>query len=64
MFVKMSLSNRLVCFGSCWKDSARRLHLATTSQLFSQSLHSHTLSRCLKSFSTSKNFCNFCRTKF
>ena len=48
----------------CWVDSARTLFPATTTQLFSQSLSSHTLCSCLKFLSTTNNLCNFWHSKF
>ena len=61
----------------CWNDSAclppvrklpsayDSLHLpATTTQLFSQSLSSHTLCSCLENLSTTNNLCNFWHSKF
>ena len=61
----------------CWNESAclpplRKLPsahgslplLATTTQLFSQSLSSHTLCSCLEIFSTTNNLCNFWNSKF
>ena len=43
----------------CWNDSARTPFLATTTQLFSQSLSSHTLCSYLEVLSTTNNQCNF-----
>ena len=55
----------------CWNDSARTPFPATSrppaalfSQLFSQSLSSHTLCRCLDILSTTNNLCNFWHSKF
>ena len=50
--------------GFCWNDCARTPFPAITTQLFSQSLFSHTLCSCLETFSTTNNLCNFCRSKF
>ena len=54
-----------------WNDSARlpyaystRPFRATTTQLFSQSLSSHTLCSCLESFSITNNLCNFWHSNF
>ena len=43
----------------CWNDSGRTPFPATITQLFSQSLSSHTLCSCLDNFSTTNNLCNF-----
>ena len=43
----------------CWNDSARTPFSATTTQLYSQTLSSHTLCRCLEILSTTNNLCNF-----
>ena len=55
----------------CWKKTAclqydyGSLPLpATTTQLFSQSLSSHTLCSCLEILSTTNNLCNFWHSKF
>ena len=48
----------------CWKDSACKFLLATTTQLFSQSPSSHTLCRCLEILSTINTFCIFSCNKF
>ena len=48
----------------CWKDSARTPLPATTTQLFSQSLCSHTLCRCLDILSTTNNPSDFWHSKF
>ena len=62
----------------CWNDSACGLFLATClpyaygslppaapfTQLFSQSLSSHTLCSCLEFFSKTNNLCNFWHSKF
>ena len=47
-----------------WNDSACRIFPATTTQLFSQSLSSHTLCSCLEILPTANNLCNFWRSKF
>ena len=47
-----------------WNDSARTALPATTIQLFSQSLSSHTLCSCLDILSTTNNLCNFWHSKF
>ena len=46
-----------------WNDSARTPSPATTIQLFSQSLSSHSLSSCLDFLSTTNNLCNFWHSK-
>ena len=55
----------------CWNDSARTHFPATSrppaasfTQLFSQSLSSHTLCSCLDILSTTNNLCNFWHSKF
>ena len=55
----------------CWNDSACTPFLATScppaapfTQLFSQSLSSHTLCSCLDILSTNINFCSFWHSKF
>ena len=48
----------------CWNDSACSPLPATTSQLFSQSLSSHTLCSCLEFPSTTNSLCNLWRSKF
>ena len=55
----------------CWNDSACipflatcRLPAAPFTQLFSQSLSSHSLCSCLDILSTTNNICNFWHTKF
>ena len=62
----------------CWNDSARTPFPATSllyaygslppaapfTQLFSQSLSSHTLCSCLEILSTTNNLCNFWHSKF
>ena len=55
----------------CWNDCAclpyvygSFLLLATTTQLFSQSLSSHILCSCLETLSTTSNLCNFWHSKF
>ena len=55
----------------CWNDSACSLFPATSrlpaapfTQLFSQSLSSHTLCSCLEILSTTNNLCNFWHNKF
>ena len=45
----------------CWNDSAGSRFPATTTQLFSQSLSSHTICRCLENLSTTKYLCNLCK---
>ena len=47
----------------CCNDSPHNFFPATTTQLFSQSLFSHTLCSCLEIFSTTNNLCNFWRSK-
>ena len=47
-----------------WFDSSCSPFPATTTQLFSQSLSSHTLCSCLEFLSTTNNLCNFWRSKF
>ena len=55
----------------CWNDSART-HFPVTSrppgtsftQLFSQSMSSHTLCSCLDILSTTNNLCNFWQSNF
>ena len=65
MFGKMSLRDRLICFADFfWNDSACSPFLATTTQLFSQSLSSHTLCNCLEFLSATNNLCNFWHGKF
>ena len=49
----------------CWNDSARiPFPAAPFTQLFSQSLSSHTLCSCLEILSTTNNLCNFWHSKF
>ena len=48
----------------CWNDSADSLFPATTNQLYSQSLYSHTLCSCLEILSTNNNLFNFWRSNF
>ena len=48
----------------CWNDSARTFFLATSTQLFSQILSSHSLCNCLEIISTTNNLCNFWHGKF
>ena len=48
----------------CWNKPACSPFPATTTQLFSQSLSSHTFRNCLESLSTTNNLCNFWRSKF
>ena len=48
----------------CWHDAACSPFPATTTQLFSQSLSSHTLCSCLEILSTTNNLCNFRHSKF
>ena len=51
MFVKLSPGDRLVCFADIWwDDSAGNPSVATTRQLFSQSLSSNNLCTVLKLF--------------
>ena len=47
----------------CWNDSARSPLLATTSQMFSECLSSHTLCSCLETLSTTNSLCNFWHSK-
>ena len=47
----------------CWNDLDCSLFLATTTQLFFQSLSSHTFRSCLEILSTTKNLCDFWRSK-
>ena len=57
---RKSLLDRLDCFADfCGNDSASTPFSAITTQLFSQSLSSHTLCSCLEIFSTITNICNF-----
>ena len=48
----------------CWNDSVRSPSPATTTQLFPQSLSSHTLCSCLELLSTTNNLCNSWHSKF
>ena len=49
----------------CWNDSAcTPFPTAPFTQLFSQSLSSHTLCSCLEILSTTNNLCNFWHSKF
>ena len=73
MFVKMSLRDRLICYADsvgmtplAWLPSAYGSLLlpATTTQLFSQSLSSHTLYNCLENLPTTNNLCNFWHSNF
>ena len=48
----------------CWIDSACSSLPAITTQLFSQSLSSHTLCSCLEILSTTNNLWNFWRSSF
>ena len=48
----------------CWNDSACSPFPASTTQLFSLSVSSHTLCSCNEIFSTINNNCNFRRRKF
>ena len=50
--------------GFCWNDSTCSPVPANTTQLFSQSLSSHTLCSCLEILSTTNNLCNFWRSEF
>ena len=47
-----------------WNDSACSFFSATTTQLFSQILSSHTICSCLEILSTTNNLCKFWRSKF
>ena len=47
----------------CWNDSARTAFPATTTQLCSQSLSSHSLCSCLEILSTTNQLCNFWHSK-
>ena len=80
MFVKMSLRDPLICFADlfCSNDSAClpyaygslplpatcRPPAAPFTQVFSQSLPSHTLCSCPENLSTTNNLCNFWHSKF
>ena len=73
----MPLRDRVICFWRiCWNVSAclppvlKLLSVygslplpATTTQLFSQSMSSHTLCSCLEIFSTTNSLCNFWHSK-
>ena len=48
----------------CWNESARTPFLATTTQLFSQSLCSHTPCSFLEVLSTTNKLCSFWHSKF
>ena len=48
----------------CWNDSTCNHFPATTTQLFYQSLSSHTLRSCREIFSISKNICNSWHSNF
>ena len=48
----------------CWNDSARSPLPATTTQLFFQSLSSHTLCSCLELLSTTNNLRSFWQCNF
>ena len=47
-----------------WNDCARTPFPVTTTQLFSQSLSSHTLCSCVEVFRTTNNLCIFWHSKF
>ena len=53
--------NESACLPSAYGSLPLR---ATTTQLFSQSLSSHTLCMCLEILSTTNNLCNFRHSKF
>ena len=64
MFVKMSLRDRLICFADFVGMTAQSPFPTTATQLFFQSLSSHTLCSCLENLPTTNNLCNFWRSKF
>ena len=73
MFVKMSLRDRLICFADFVGMTVFTLRFllppcylsaAPFTQLFSQSLSSHTLCSCLDNLCTNNNLCNFWHRKF
>ena len=72
MLVKMSLRDQMVCFADLFSNESACLPSAygclplpaTTTQLFSQCLPSHTLCSCLENLSTTNNLCNFWQSKF
>ena len=65
MFFK-KISPRTTCLFCSfrWNDPAGTRFSAVASQLFSQSLSSITLCRCLEMFFTFNNICNFWQSKF